>query len=174
MPNSRLQEGLPITPTLLKTFPPVYQTNEAGYFKNITKTKSDFYTNVVMTTLKSNSSWSSTSRRKNKEIIHPVYQTNKAGWSNTSRRKNKEITRCSCGDICLIFVSRTSENSGRKDEDGGCGHFKWVDEEEEEFRAFKKQSNLQHSNIESVMLLKLIVGLLVSILVCLVVVVIKM
>nr|KAJ0216030.1 hypothetical protein LSAT_V11C300141200 [Lactuca sativa] len=86
-----------------------------------------------------------------------------SSWSGTSRRKNREIIRCSCGDICPIY-----------DEDGGCGHFKWVDEEEDEFRAFKKQLNLQHKDIESVMLLKLIVGLLVSILVCLVVVVIKM
>ncbi|KAL7614362.1 hypothetical protein Lser_V15G07116 [Lactuca serriola] len=105
-----------------------------------------------------------------------------SSWSGTSRRKNREIIRCSCGDICPIYVSRTPENPGRKfrgcpnyqDEDGGCGHFKWVDEEEDEFRAFKKQLNLQHKDIESVMLLKLIVGLLVSILVCLVAVVIKM
>ncbi|CAI9281011.1 unnamed protein product [Lactuca saligna] len=99
MPNSRLQEGLPITPTLLKTFPPVYQTNEAGYFKNITKTKSDFYTNVVMTTLKSNSSWSSTSRRKNKEIIHPVYQTNKAGYfKNITKTKSDFYTNVKTQD----------------------------------------------------------------------------
>ncbi|KAL7590948.1 hypothetical protein Lser_V15G32566 [Lactuca serriola] len=104
-----------------------------------------------------------------------------SSWSGTSRRKNREIIRCSCGDICPIYVSCTPENPGRKfrgcpnyqDEDGGCGHFKWVDEEEDEFRTFKKQLNLQHKDIESVMLLKLIVGLLVSILVCLVVVVIK-
>ncbi|CAH1423424.1 unnamed protein product [Lactuca virosa] len=57
-------------------------------------------------------------------------------------------------------------------EDGVCGHFKRVDEEE--FKAFEKQLNLEHRDIEYVMLLKLIVGRLVSILVCLVVVVIKM
>nr|KAJ0216143.1 hypothetical protein LSAT_V11C300101920 [Lactuca sativa] len=50
-----------------------------------------------------------------------------------------------------------------RDEDGGCDHFKWV-YEEEEFRAFKKQLNLQHRDTESVTLLRLIVGLLVSIL----------
>ena len=55
------------------------------------KAKSDFHTNVLMTTSKSNSS-----------------------WSGTSRRKNREISRYSCGDVCPIYVSCTPENPGRK------------------------------------------------------------
>ncbi|KAL4577331.1 hypothetical protein LXL04_013439 [Taraxacum kok-saghyz] len=88
--------------------------------------------------------------------------------------------RCDCGDLCRISVSRTSDNPGRKfrgcpnykDPDGGCGYFKWLDEDDF-VSSNNKWCRTQQRNTVT-MLLTLIVGLLMAILICLVIVVIKM
>ncbi|KAL4576601.1 hypothetical protein LXL04_012697 [Taraxacum kok-saghyz] len=88
--------------------------------------------------------------------------------------------RCDYGDLCRISVSRTSDNPGRKfrgcpnykDPDGGCGYFKWLDEDDF-VSSDNKWCRTQQMNTVT-MLLTLIVGLLMAILICLVIVVIKM
>ncbi|KAL4554080.1 hypothetical protein LXL04_038132 [Taraxacum kok-saghyz] len=102
-----------------------------------------------------------------------------ARFEGSSKVKNRE-RRCTCGDVCHIAVSRTHDNPGRKfracpnfrDPDGGCGFFKWLDEED--FNPSMSQIDIPEQRDTLTLLVALIVGLLMAMLLCLVLIVLKM
>nr|KAJ0220333.1 hypothetical protein LSAT_V11C200077230 [Lactuca sativa] len=72
----------------------------------------------------------------------------KSSSNVNSRFKKKIEVKCWCEDLCNVFVSRTPKNPGKKfwgcpnyKEEGGCGFFRCVVDEEVQKQDMMPESN---------------------------------
>nr|KAJ0218107.1 hypothetical protein LSAT_V11C300144070 [Lactuca sativa] len=96
--------------------------------------------------------------------------------SNSHSRFNKKIeVKCWCEDLCPVFVSRTPENPGNKflGGEGGCGFFRWVDDEGIQKQDMILESNRITEQRQMMALMHMVVVLLEAILFILVLVLCK-
>ncbi|CAH1432768.1 unnamed protein product [Lactuca virosa] len=104
----------------------------------------------------------------------------KSSSNSHSRFKKKIEVKCWCEDLCPVFVSRTPENPGKKfwgcpiyKGEGGCGFFRWVDDEGIQKQDMMPESNCITEQRQMMALMQMVVVLLGAILFILVLVLCK-
>nr|KAJ0210574.1 hypothetical protein LSAT_V11C400159210 [Lactuca sativa] len=99
----------------------------------------------------------------------------KSSLNVNSRFKKKIKVKCGCEDLCLVFVSRTPKKSSQEilGGEGGCGFFKWVDDEGVQKQDVMPESNRHTKQRQMMELIQMVVVLLGAILFMLVLVVYK-
>ncbi|XP_023764918.1 uncharacterized protein LOC111913452 [Lactuca sativa] len=104
----------------------------------------------------------------------------KSSSNVNSRIKKKIKVKCWCEDLCPMFFSGTPENPGKKfwgcpnyKGEGGCGFFRWIDNEEVQKQDMMPESNRITEQQQMMALMQMVVVLLGGTLLMLVLVVYK-